>query len=66
MPKYKIHKPQSENAASGVEVSNISHEHNLSVALYNIYEEEMKNGKHILNYKFEFLKLFSCTRFAYN
>ena len=34
MPKYKIQKPQSENAASGGEVSNISQEHNLSVALY--------------------------------
>ena len=63
MPKYKIQKPQSENAASGGEVSNISQEHNLSVALYK--KRSCRTGNMFFT-KFEFLKLFCCTQFAYN
>ena len=63
MPKYKIQKPQSENAASGGEVSNISQEHNLSVALYK--KRSCRTGNMFFT-KFEFSKLFGSTQFAYN
>ena len=63
MLKYKIQKPQSENAASGGEVSNISQEHNLSVALYK--KRSCRTGN-VFFTKFEFSKLFGSTQFAYN
>ena len=52
MPKYK--KPQSEDAASGGEVSNISQEHNLTVALYiwrGDVEQEICFELQILNFR---------------
>ena len=49
MPKYKIQKSQSKNAASGGEVSNISQEHNLSVALYK--KRSYRTGNMFFFYK---------------